>query len=55
MNKLQDAYGPDGLTDLAMFFQTDSEGLMKILDSSIEAAIFQNKNPGSRPGSIRLD
>lgn len=52
--KLEDSYGPDGLTDLAMFFQTNSDGLTVLLDQAVEAAIFQNKNPESKPGSLRI-
>lgn len=41
---IKDSYGYDGLTKLAIFFDTDALGLEKIIGLHIEAAIMDLKN-----------
>lgn len=54
IDKLKSYYGTQGVVDLAMFFDTNAEGLNKLLDAMIEAAIYDNKFGHSKAGSLSL-
>lgn len=54
IEKLKSYYGATGILNLAMFFDLNAEQLNKMLDSTIEAAIFRNREGKYAGSSISL-
>lgn len=56
VEEIENMYGSQGLLDLCMFFDTNAQGLKKLIETTIEAALFDTrKQPGQLVGSIKLE
>lgn len=55
LKNMEAEYGIAGITELCGFFNTNAEGVRNLMKSTIEAAIYDNRNPGTKAGSLKLD